>query len=46
VVFIVLMESVKTTFGSFQYSIIVLVVLDLVAALLCSQITETGKHHP
>jgi hypothetical protein len=32
VVFIVLMESVKTTLGSFQYSIIVLVVLDLVAA--------------
>ncbi len=46
VAFIVLMESVKTTFGSFQYSILVLVVLDLVAALLCSQITETGKRHP
>jgi len=46
VVFIVLMESVKTTFGSFQYSIIVLVVLDLVAALLCSQVMETGKRHP
>jgi sugar phosphate permease len=45
VVFIVLMESVKTTFGSFQYSIIVLVVLDLVAALLCSQVMETGKRH-
>jgi hypothetical protein len=43
VVFIVLMESVKTTLGSFQYSIIVLVVLDLVAAGLCSRITETGK---
>jgi len=34
---------VKTTLGSFQYSIIVLVVLDLVAAGLCSRITETGK---
>jgi MFS family permease len=43
VVFIVLMESVKTTLGSFQYSILVLVVLDLVAAVLCSRITETGK---
>ena len=43
VVFIVLMESVKTTLGSFQYSIIVLVVLDLVAAGLCSRITETGR---
>lgn len=43
VVFIVLMESVKTALGSFQYSILVLVVLDLVAALLCSRIVETGK---
>jgi len=43
VVFIVLMESVKTTLGSFRYSILVLVVLDLVAAVLCSRITETGK---
>jgi hypothetical protein len=43
VVFIVLMESVKTTLGSFQYSIIVLVVPDLVAAGLCSPITETDK---
>jgi sugar phosphate permease len=43
VVFIVLMESMKRTFGSFQYSIIVLVVLDLVGAGLCSGITETGR---
>jgi hypothetical protein len=43
VVFIVLMESVKTVLGSFQYSIIVLVVLDLVAVGLCSRITETGR---
>jgi len=43
VVFIVLMESIKTALGSFQYSILVLVVLDLVAAVLCSRITETGK---
>jgi membrane protein implicated in regulation of membrane protease activity len=43
VVFIVLMESVKTAFGSFQYSILVLVALDIVAALLCSRISETGK---
>jgi len=43
VLFIVLMESVKTKFGGFQYSILVLVVLDLVAAVLCSRITETGK---
>jgi len=43
VIFIVLMESVKTSLGSFQYSIVVLVVLDLVAALLCSRIAETGK---
>lgn len=43
VVFIVLMESVKTALGSFQYSILVLVVLDLVAALLCSPIVKTGK---
>jgi predicted MFS family arabinose efflux permease len=33
----------ETTLGSFQYSILVLVVLDLVAAVLCSRITETGK---
>lgn len=44
VVFIVLMESVKAALGSLQYSILVLVVLDLVAALLCSRITETGKY--
>jgi hypothetical protein len=37
------MESVKTSLGSFQYSIVVLAVLDLVAALLCSRIAETGK---
>jgi sugar phosphate permease len=43
VVFIALMESVKTTFGSFQYSILVLVALDIAAALLCSRISETGK---
>jgi len=43
VVFIVLMESVKTMLGSFQNSIVVLVVLGLVAAGLCSRITETGK---
>lgn len=46
VIFIVLMESVKTTLGSFQYSILVLVALDLVAALVCSRITETGKQLP
>jgi sugar phosphate permease len=43
VVFIALMESVKTAFGSFQYSILVLVALDIAAALLCSRISETGK---
>jgi len=43
VVFIVLMESIKTALGSFQYSILVLVVLDIVAAFMCSRITETGK---
>jgi len=43
VVFIVLMESVKAALGSFQYSILVLVALDLVAMLLYSRITETGK---
>jgi len=43
VVFIVLMESMKSTFGSFQYSILMLIALDLVAALLCSRITETGE---
>jgi len=43
VVFILLMESMRTTLGSFQYSILMLVALDLVAAVLCSRITETGK---
>jgi len=43
VVFIVLMESLKPTFGSFQYSILVLVALALVAAVMYSLITETGK---
>jgi len=43
VVFIVLMASVKAAFGSFQYSILALVALDLVAAMLCSLIMETGK---
>lgn len=43
VVFIVLMESMKTALGSFQYSIVVLVALNLVAALTVSLTTETGK---
>ncbi len=43
VVFIILMESMKTALGSFQYSILVLVLLDLFAALPCSRIVETGK---
>jgi MFS family permease len=43
VVLIVLMESVKTAFGSFRYSILALVVFDIVAALMLSQIVETGK---
>jgi len=43
VVFIVLMESMRTTLGSFQYSILMLIALDLVAAALCSRIAETGK---
>jgi hypothetical protein len=43
VVFIVLMESMKTALGSFQSSILVLVALSLVAALMVSLITETGK---
>jgi hypothetical protein len=34
---------VKTSFGSFQYSIMALVALDLVAAMLCSLIMETEK---
>jgi MFS family permease len=42
VVFIVLMESVKTSLGSFQYSVMVLIGLDLVAALMCWRIRETG----
>jgi len=43
VVFIVLMESVKAALGSFQHSILMLIVLDLVAALFCSRVVETGK---
>jgi len=43
-VFIVLIESAKTALGSFQYSILLLIALGLVAALLCSRITETGKY--
>ncbi len=40
VIFVVLMESVKTTLGSFQFSIVILVVLDLIAAGLCSRIRD------
>jgi hypothetical protein len=43
VIFIIVMESIKTALGSFQYSIIILVALDLLAALMCSQIPETGR---
>jgi hypothetical protein len=43
VVFIVLMESLKTAFGSFQYSIVLLLALNLVATLLISLVKETGK---
>jgi hypothetical protein len=37
------MESLKTALGSFQYSILILVGLDIVAAVMCALIAETGK---
>ena len=43
VVFIILMESVRAALGSFQYSILVLIALDVVAAVMCLLVTETGK---
>jgi len=41
VVIIVLMESVKATFGDFEYSILLLIALALMTAVMCSLITET-----
>jgi len=43
VVFIVLMESLKNALGSFQYSIVILIALDVLTPLMCASIVETGK---
>jgi hypothetical protein len=42
-IFIVLMKSARTSLGGFQYSVIVLVILDVLAGLPCSGIAETGN---